>query len=198
MIKRFFDIVLSVILLFLFAPILFLISILIRYKISKSIFFIQKRPGLKCKPFYLIKFKTMYDIKNKRFESIDEYKRISKFGSFLRTSSIDELPTLINIIKGDMSFIGPRPLLMEYLKYYNNFEIRRHDIKPGLTGWAQINGRNLISWEEKFKLDLWYVDNYSIFLDLKIFFITIWKVLKREGIYTNKNQIMPKFKRDIR
>ena len=139
----------------------------------------------------------MFDVKNNSVEPINEYERISKLGSFLRSSSIDELPTLINIIKGDMSFIGPRPLLMEYLKYYNDYEIRRHDIKPGLSGWAQINGRNLISWEEKFKLDLWYVDNHSFFLDLKIFFITIWKVFKREGIYTNKNKIMPKFKRDI-
>ncbi len=197
MIKRIFDISLSIFLLVLLFPIFLIVAILIRLKISKSIFFVQKRPGLKCKPFYLIKFKTMYDVKNKSFEPINEYERISKLGSFLRSSSIDELPTLINIIKGDMSLIGPRPLLMEYLKYYNNEEIRRHDIKPGLTGWAQINGRNLISWKKKFELDLWYVDNHSFLLDIKIFLITIWKVFKREGIYTNKNKIMPKFKRNI-
>ena len=197
MIKRFFDLVLSIFLIILFAPILLLVAILIRMNISSSIFFIQKRPGLKCKPFYLIKFKSMYDINKKMVNSIKDHKRISKLGDFLRRTSIDELPTLINIIKGDMSFIGPRPLLMEYLKYYDKNEIRRHDVKPGLSGWAQINGRNLISWEEKFKLDLWYVDNNSIFLDLKILIITIWKVIKSEGIYTNKNRIMPKFQRKI-
>jgi len=197
MIKRFFDLVLSIFLIILFAPILLLVAILIRMNISSSIFFIQKRPGLKCKPFYLIKFKSMYDINKKMVNSIKDHKRISKLGDFLRRTSIDELPTLINIIKGDMSFIGPRPLLMEYLKYYDKNEIRRHDVKPGLSGWAQINGRNLISWEEKFKLDLWYVDNNSILLDLKILIITIWKVIKSEGIYTNKNRIMPKFQRKI-
>ena len=139
----------------------------------------------------------MYDINNKMVNSIKDDERIPKLGNFLRRTSIDELPTLINIIKGDMSFIGPRPLLMEYLKYYDKNEIRRHDIKPGLSGWAQINGRNLISWEEKFKLDLWYVDNQSILLDIKILFITVWKVIKSEGIYTNKNTIMPKFQRKI-
>ena len=139
----------------------------------------------------------MYDINKKMVNSIKDHERIPKLGDFLRRTSIDELPTLINIIKGDMSFIGPRPLLMEYLKYYDKNEIRRHDVKPGLSGWAQINGRNSISWEEKFKLDLWYVDNNSNLLDLKILFITIWKVIKSEGIYTNKNRIMPKFQRKI-
>ena len=195
MIKKFFDILLSIILLVITSPVLLLSAILIRIKISKNIFFIQKRAGYLGQPFYLIKFKTMNDKRDKNGNLLNDSERLCKFGKFLRSTSIDELPSLINIIKGEMSFIGPRPLLMEYLKYYNINELKRHEVKPGLSGWAQVNGRNSISWEKKFKFDVWYVENKSILLDLKIIFMTVLKVIKQKGINQNDGKPMPKFKR---
>ena len=147
------------------------------------------------RPFNLIKFKTMNDKKNIKGDLLSDTERLSKFGEFLRSTSLDELPSLINIINGQMSFIGPRPLLMEYLRYYNENEFRRHHVLPGLSGWAQVNGRNLISWERKFELDLWYVDNRNFLLDLKIILMTIFMVIKRKGIKTKEGGIMPPFKR---
>ena len=147
------------------------------------------------RPFNLIKFKTMNDKKNIKGELLSDTERLSKFGGFLRSTSLDELPSLLNIINGQMSFIGPRPLLMEYLGYYNENEFRRHHVLPGLSGWAQVNGRNLISWERKFELDLWYVDNRNFILDLKIILMTIFMVLRRKGIKTKEGGIMPAFKR---
>lgn len=195
MIKKFLDKLFAVILLILLLPVLIVIAILIRNKISRDIFFIQQRPGLLGRPFNLIKFKTMYDLKNKNGELLDESKRLSNLGNWLRASSLDELPSLINIIKGELSFIGPRPLLMEYLKYYNKNELKRHNVTPGLSGWAQVNGRNLLSWDKKFEMDLWYVENRTFFLDFKILIITIWKVIKRKGINRKNGDIMEKFKR---
>jgi sugar transferase EpsL len=163
-------------------PTLLLITLLVRIKLGRPVFFKQKRPGLHGKPFLLIKFRTMTDARDKNGIISPDVERITGFGKFLRTTSIDELPELLNVIKGDMSIVGPRPLLMQYLDRYTPEQSRRHEVKPGITGLAQVNGRNAISWEEKFKLDVWYVDNCSFALDLKIIALTILKVFKREGI----------------
>ncbi len=195
MIKRFFDILFSISALVILFPFLLLIAFLIKYIISNKIFFIQERAGYHCKPIYLIKFKTMNENKDNQGNLLPDAKRITPFGNWLRSTSIDELPSLFNILKGDISFIGPRPLLMEYLKYYNKEEIKRHNVMPGLSGWAQINGRNLLSWEERFEMDLWYVQNRNLLLDLKIFFITILKVIRKKGINTSQGKLMKKFKR---
>ena len=195
MIKRFFDILFSLLSLIILAPFLVLISYLVKKKISKKIFFLQKRAGYHCKPFYLIKFQTMNENKDNKGNLLPDEERIEAFGNWLRSTSIDELPSLVNILKGDLSFIGPRPLLMDYLKYYNKEEIKRHNVIPGLSGWAQINGRNILSWEEKFAMDLWYVHNRNLLLDLKIFFLTILKVMIKEGVNTSEGKIMEKFKR---
>ena len=195
MIKRFFDILFSLSSLVILAPFLVLISYLVKKKISKKIFFLQKRAGYHCKPFYLIKFQTMNENKDNKGNLLPDEERIEAFGNWLRSTSIDELPSLVNILKGDLSFIGPRPLLMDYLKYYNKEEIKRHNVIPGLSGWAQINGRNILSWEEKFAMDLWYVQNRNLLLDLKIFFKTILKVLTKKGINTSEGKLMKRFKR---
>ena len=195
MIKRFFDILFSIIGLLLLTPFLILIVFFIKKRISNKIFFIQKRAGYHCKPIYLIKFRTMNENKDNQGNLLPEEERIGSFGNWLRSNSIDELPSMINILKGDISFVGPRPLLMEYLKYYDEDEIKRHNVMPGLSGWAQINGRNLLSWEEKFELDLWYVNNRNLLLDLKIILITVIKVISKKGVYTSRDKIMEKFKR---
>ena len=163
-------------------PFLLFISFLILIILGKPIFFIQKRPGYKCKPFNIIKFRTMKNLYNIKGDLEEDKFRINKFGQFLRSTSIDELPALINIIKGEMSFVGPRPLLMKYLSIYNEQQIKRHDLKPGLTGLAQINGRNSITWKDKFEYDLNYIKHISFFLDLKIIFLTIIKVFLRKDI----------------
>lgn len=180
--KRIIDILLSIICIILFSPIILLIAILVYINMGSPVIFKQLRPGLHGKPFYIYKFRTMKDLRDENGNLLPDEQRLTRFGAFLRSTSLDELPELINVLKGDMSLVGPRPLLMEYLDRYTPEQARRHEVKPGITGWAQINGRNAISWEEKFKLDVWYVDNWSIWLDLKILFITIYKVLKREGI----------------
>ena len=160
---------------------------------GRPILFRQRRIGLNGKPFTLYKYRTMLLKKYKNNDLISDEKRLTKIGLFLRKTSLDELPGLWNIVIGDMNFIGPRPLLEEYLALYSNEQMRRHNIKPGITGWAQINGRNLLSWKKKFDLDIWYVDNQSLLLDLRIIIYTIWKVLKREGVTTKDDLSMPKF-----
>ena len=180
--KRAFDVIFSLIGLILVSPILMIISILLWLKIGAPIVFRQERPGYLEKPFWIFKFRTMSDKRDKHGNLLPDKYRITSFGKFLRTFSLDELPELINILRGDMSFVGPRPLLMEYLDRYSVSQRRRHEVLPGITGWAQINGRNVLSWENKFRFDVWYVDNWSLRLDFKIIVITIWKVIKREGI----------------
>ncbi len=161
---------------------------------GRPIFFKQARPGLYGKPFVLYKFRTMLDLRDQTGKMLPDERRLTSFGRWLRSTSLDELPVLFNVLKGDMSLVGPRPLLMEYLDRYTTEQARRHEVKPGITGWAQINGRNAISWEEKFALDVWYVDNWSLLLDFRIIFLTILKVLKHEGISADGHVTMPEFK----
>lgn len=192
-VKRLLDIILARIGLIILSPLLLIVSILIKIKLGSPIFFTQDRVGKNNKVFKIIKFRTMKDIKDEKGNLITESERRTYFGNKLRDMSIDEIPELINILKGDMSLVGPRPLLVDYLPYYNEEQIKRHNVLPGLTGWAQINGRNSITWSEKFKLDLWYVNNYSLMLDTKILFLTIYKVIKREGINQGIEVTMERF-----
>ena len=195
--KRILDIILSIILLVFTMPIIFLLSIIIWLILGTPIFFRQERPGLNGNIFELIKFRSMSNKLDSSGNLSIDSERLNWFGKLLRSSSLDELPGLWNVLKGDMSFVGPRPLLKEYLPLYSKDENRRHEVKPGITGWAQINGRNEISWEEKFKKDIWYVDNQSIWLDIKILFLTIKKMFLREGITTKDSEIMPTFKGNL-
>lgn len=192
-IKRLLDIVISATALILLSPFMLIIYLLVRINLGGPVFFLQERVGKDNKIFKMIKFRTMKNSTDKDGNLLSDNERLTKFGSFLRSFSIDELPELINILKGDMSLVGPRALLVQYLEYYNSEQIRRHDVLPGLTGWAQINGRNSITWCEKFKLDVWYVDNWSLWLDIKIFFLTFWKVFKREGINQSETVTMEYF-----
>ena len=192
-IKRLLDIVISATALILLSPFMLIIYLLVRVNLGSPVFFLQERVGKDNKIFKMIKFRTMKNSTDKDGNLLSDNERLTKFGSFLRSFSIDELPELINILKGDMSLVGPRALLVQYLEYYNSEQIRRHDVLPGLTGWAQINGRNSITWCEKFKLDVWYVDNWSLWLDIKIFFLTFWKVFKREGINQSETVTMEYF-----
>lgn len=169
-------------------------AIIIRLKLGSPIIFKQKRPGLHGKPFYVYKFRTMTDEKDSNGELLPDSIRLTKTGEIIRKLSLDELPQLFNVLKGDLSLVGPRPLLMEYLELYTPEQARRHEVKPGITGWAQVNGRNAISWEDKFKLDVWYVDNQSFLLDLKILFLTVLKVFKSEGINQKGQATIEKFK----
>jgi len=194
MINRLFDIIFSITALLLLSPFFLVIPIFIMITDGKPIFFSQKRSGINKQAFKFYKFKTMTNKKDKNGDLLPDEKRLSKYGKILRKTSIDELPSLWNVLKGDMSLVGPRPLLMEYLPLYSKEQMRRHEVKPGITGWAQINGRNAISWEEKFELDIWYVKNQSFRLDLRILLLTIWKVLKREGITHGSGETMPKYK----
>lgn len=180
--KRLFDLLFAIWGLILCAPFMTALALLLRFSIGKGIFFRQERPGLRGKPFQIYKFRTMTNIRDAQGRLLPDEKRLTPFGQFLRSASLDELPELFNVLKGEMSIVGPRPLLMQYLERYNPEQRRRHEVKPGITGWAQVNGRNAITWEEKFKLDVWYVDHQSLWLDLKIIAITILRVLKREGI----------------
>jgi lipopolysaccharide/colanic/teichoic acid biosynthesis glycosyltransferase len=192
--KRFFDLIITFIaLIFLSLPLVVLFC-LIRYKLGRPVFFCQERPGFQGKPFSMIKFRSMTYECDPEGNLLPDSQRLTSFGQFLRTTSLDELPELWNVLKGDMSLVGPRPLLMEYLPLYNKFQARRHEVPPGITGLAQVNGRNAISWEEKFKLDVWYVDNRSLWLDLKILTLTFKKVIKREGIDAKGGVTMGKFK----
>ena len=176
------------------SPLLLTIALLIRLKMGRPVFFGQTRTGLKGQPFTLYKFRTMIDRREKHGQLLPDAERLTPFGRILRVSSLDELPELWNVLKGEMSLVGPRPLLMEYLERYTPEQARRHQVKPGITGWAQVNGRNTISWEEKFKLDLWYVDHCSLRIDLKVLFLTIWKTIKREGINQSDQATMEEFR----
>ena len=180
--KRAFDIFSASFALLLLSPLLCAICILISLSMWSPIFFRQKRPGLNGKPFILFKFRTMTEERDEHGNLLPDVKRLTHLGRFLRSTSLDELPVLINVLKSDMSLVGPRPLLMKYLDRYTPEQGRRHEVKPGITGWAQINGRNAITWDKKFEYDVWYVDHQSFWLDLKIVALTIWKILKREGI----------------
>ena len=180
--KRFFDMLSASLALLVLAVPLLALSWLIRRKLGSPVFFCQDRPGLQGRPFTMVKFRTMTDERGPDGALLPDAKRLTPFGCFMRASSLDELPELWNVLRGDMTLVGPRPLLMEYLPLYTSEQFRRHAVRPGITGWAQINGRNTLSWEEKFRLDVWYVDHQNFWLDLRIFFITIWKVLRREGI----------------
>lgn len=180
--KRLFDFFLSTLLFILFSPVTIGIAIAVRMKLGSPVIFKQQRPGLNGKPFYLYKFRTMTDLKDIHGQLLPDHLRLTSLGRFLRKFSLDELLQLVNVMKGDISIVGPRPLLMEYLALYTEEQRRRHDVKPGITGWAQVNGRNGISWEDKFKLDIWYVNHHSFLLDIKILFLTVFKVFISEGI----------------
>ena len=193
MIKRVFDILVSASALFILLPVILLLTVLIHGRLGAPVLFRQPRPGRNGLPFQMVKFRTMLDAVDADGNMLPDEQRLTPFGAFLRSTSLDELPELWNVLKGDMSLVGPRPLLMEYLPLYSQEQFRRHEVRPGVTGWAQINGRNAISWEDKFKLDVWYVDNRSIWLDLKILFLTVKKVLVRDGISGEGEATMSKF-----
>lgn len=193
MMKRLFDLLITTVLFLMALPVTVLVTILVRIKFGSPVIFKQQRPGLKGKPFYIYKFRTMTNETDDNGILLPEEKRFTSFGKALRKTSLDEIPQLINVIKGDISLVGPRPLLMEYLPLYTQKQAKRHDVKPGITGWAQINGRNTISWEEKFNLDVWYVENQSFWLDIKILWFTFWKVIKRNDVNQSDNVTMEKF-----
>lgn len=193
MMKRLFDFISALFGLMVLLPVTVVVAIMIRCKLGSPVFFRQIRPGKDGKPFRMVKFRTMLDALDAQGNPLPDSERMTTFGQFLRSSSLDELPGLWNVLKGEMSLVGPRPLLMEYLPLYSKEQYRRHDVRPGVTGWAQVNGRNAISWEEKFKLDVWYVDNRSLCLDLKILFLTIKKVLVRDGISGEGEVTMSRF-----
>ncbi|ASK36416.1 sugar transferase [Alcanivorax sp. N3-2A] len=192
--KRCMDVLLSALLLIALSPILLVLMALVRWRIGAPVFFSQQRPGLAGAPFRMIKFRTMTNARDADGELLPDDQRLVPFGRFLRSTSLDELPELVNVLKGEMSLVGPRPLLMEYLPLYSPRQARRHEVRPGVTGWAQINGRNALSWEQKFELDVWYVDHHSLGLDLKILFLTALKVIQREGVSHGQEATMPKFK----
>jgi len=181
-IKRLFDLLCAIVLIIILLPLLIFIAVIVWITMGYPFFFCQLRPGYKGKPFMCYKFRTMNDKRDQHGNLLPDELRLTRLGKFLRATSLDELPELFNVLRGEMSLVGPRPLLMQYLERYTPEQARRHDVLPGITGWAQINGRNALTWEEKFRLDLWYVDNWSFWLDLKILALTAWKVLKREGI----------------
>ena len=191
--KRVFDFVCSLLALIVLSPVLLITALLLRIKLGTPVIFKQKRPGLNEKIFTLYKFRTMTDKKDEQGNLLPNQLRQTKFGNFLRESSLDELPELVNILKGEMSFIGPRPLLIDYLDKYSNKQRMRHNVRPGLSGLAQVNGRNAISWEDKFRYDIEYVTKVSLILDLKILLLTFWKIFLREGIRANNNSFMEKF-----
>ena len=193
MIKRLFDISLAFVLIILFSPFYIIVSLLIVIKMGYPILFRQKRPGLHEEVFSIYKYRTMTNKKDDNGELLPDEKRLVSIGKFIRSTSLDELPQLFNVLKGEMSFVGPRPLLIEYLPRYNEQQKKRHDVKPGITGWAQVNGRNAISWEQKFQYDVWYVEHYSFWLDMKILWMTFLKVVKRSDISSDSSVTMEKF-----
>jgi len=193
MLKRLFDLTILLLSLAIVLPVICVVAILVRIKLDYPVFFRQIRPGLNGEPFEMIKFRTMINRHDECGTLLPDSVRLTKFGRFLRSTSLDELPGLWNVLKGDMSLIGPRPLLVEYLPLYSEEQARRHNVKPGITGWAQVNGRNAISWEQKFNLDIWYVDHQSIWLDIKILWLTIKKVLARDGVSADGEATMTRF-----
>jgi lipopolysaccharide/colanic/teichoic acid biosynthesis glycosyltransferase len=191
--QRIFDILAASVGLIVFSPVLIVVAILVGRHMGRPVLFRQIRPGRHGVPFRMVKFRTMRDAVDANGVPLSDAERLTRLGRFLRASSLDELPELWNVLKGEMSLVGPRPLLMEYLPLYSPEQARRHEVRPGVTGWAQVNGRNALSWEEKFALDLWYVENRSLWLDLKIVWMTIRKVIKRDGISAEGEATMPKF-----
>jgi len=192
--KRLFDFLVALCAILALLPVIIVVAVLIRFKLGSPILFTQDRPGLNGKIFKMMKFRTMLDGKDKQGNLLPDDERMTPFGAFLRSTSLDELPGLFNVLKGDMSLVGPRPLLVQYLPLYNAEQARRHNVRPGITGWAQVNGRNAISWEQKFKLDVWYVDNQSLLLDFKILLLTVKKVFVREGINADGHVTIEPFK----
>lgn len=191
--KRLFDLALTVPGLLLISPLLLALALLVAVTHGLPVLYRQRRPGYRAKPFLVLKFRTMQDLRDKRGELLPDEQRLTGVGRFLRSTSLDELPELINVLRGEMSLVGPRPLLMQYLARYTPEQARRHDVLPGITGWAQIHGRNAVTWQEKFEHDLWYVDHWSLGLDLKILAVTLWKVLTREGISRPGHATAPEF-----
>ncbi|QAT41901.1 sugar transferase [Aminipila luticellarii] len=191
--KRILDICCSLVLLIILSPVFFLLFLLCKLKLGSPAIFKQARPGIHGKVFTMYKFRSMTEERDEAGQLLSDEIRLTSFGKLLRKTSLDELPELFNILKGDMSFVGPRPLLVRYLDRYTEEQARRHEVKPGLTGWAQVNGRNAINWEEKFKLDVWYVDHWNLWLDLKIFVLTFLKVFKHEGINSTGEATMQEF-----
>ncbi len=193
LVKRLFDCCVAILVLILFALPMLGVALMVRSKLGSPVLFTQTRPGLHGKPFRMLKFRTMLDAVDENGDPLPDEKRLTSFGRFLRSTSLDELPGLLNVLMGDMSLVGPRPLLMDYLPLYSPEQARRHEVRPGITGWAQVNGRNALSWPEKFALDVWYVDNRSMWLDLKIMWLTAVKVVQREGISSAGEATMPRF-----
>lgn len=193
MMKRTFDLLLVLLVSPLILVVVVLIALVVRIKIGSPVFFLQIRPGINGRPFWMVKFRTMRSVVGPDGQELPDSERLTPFGYFLRATSLDELPELLNVLKGDMSLVGPRPLLMEYLPLYTARQYRRHEVHPGITGWAQVNGRNTLSWEERFELDVWYVENRSFWLDIKILCMTMSKVFKREGISANGEATMSRF-----
>ena len=191
--KRLFDFIVAICGLIALLPVLLLVAFFVSYKLGSPILFAQERAGLNGKVFKMIKFRSMLDVKDRQGDLLPDNERLTRFGKFLRSTSLDELPGLFNVLKGEMSIGGPRPLLVEYLDLYSKEQARRHELRPGITGWAQVNGRNAISWEKKFEYDVWYIKNQSLFLDIKILFLTVIKVFKSEGVSPKDNIIMPRF-----
>ena len=191
--KCLFDLLASLLLLLLLSPLLLILTLLVWLKHGRPVLFSQPRPGYKGRIFRLYKFRSMRDLRDPHGHLLPDEQRLTRFGKFLRASSLDELPELFNVVKGEMSLVGPRPLLVQYLDRYSPEQARRHDVRPGITGWAQVNGRNALSWEDKFKLDVWYVDHWTFWLDIKILFRTLGKVIKRESINAPGDVIMPEF-----
>ena len=191
--KRFLDLFVSLLGVLMAAPMIGVLALLVARKLGRPVFFRQSRPGLGGKVFELVKFRTMTNGRDSRGELLPDAERLTAFGKWLRSTSLDELPSLWNVVRGDMSLVGPRPLLVEYLDKYSEKHARRHEVRPGFTGWAQVKGRNLLSWQERFDLDVWYVDNRSLWLDAKILFMTVGAVLSRKGVNTESGATMPKF-----
>lgn len=196
--KRILDFTASGILLVMLSPVILAVALLVRLKMGSPVFFCQTRPGLHARPFVMYKFRTMLNTRDEEGNLLPDKERLTDIGKIIRKLSLDELPELYNVFKGDMSLVGPRPLLMEYLPHYTAMQARRHEARPGITGWAIIHGRNAIDWDDKFRLDVWYVDHQSLWLDLKILAITAWKVLRREGISFPGHETMPRFRGEER
>lgn len=192
--KRLLDIVCSSLALLLLSPVLAIVALLVRTRLGSPVFFRQTRPGKDARPFEMIKFRTMRDARGADGELLSDAQRLTRFGQTLRSTSLDELPGLWNVLRGDMSLVGPRPLLMQYLPLYSEEQARRHLVRPGVTGWAQVNGRNSLSWDEKFALDTWYVDHHNLWIDIKILLLTVWKVVRRDGISAADDATMPVFR----
>lgn len=196
--KRILDLVLILLTLPLLIPFFLITAFIVRIKLGSPVFFKQCRPGIEGRPFQMIKFRSMIDAHDQDGNQLPDAQRLTPFGAMLRSTSLDELPELWNVLKGDMSLVGPRPLLLEYLPLYNAHQMRRHEMRPGITGWAQINGRNALSWEERFDLDVWYVENRTLWLDIKILFLTVKKVILREGIASEGEATMSRFKGSLK